>query len=200
LYDQILFGLTSATSLMAAVVITAKLHKFAPLQRGLWAISFGILCVLAAEIAVYGLGILSQPVVNPAASLIPGFLAAGLLRTWKRRVGFYYICYIVAVFVALLAATLLADAPPLAFVVFVHLPSGLVIFVLPIYTTLTKRTNWKSLMVSAGGLLIGIAGMGLATLSAGVPILPASIVTDLIAPVFLAMTALIALGIPYTNG
>lgn len=177
-----------------------KLAKSGGLQWALWGISFAILFFLAGGIALYGLGVISHPLVNPTASLMPGLLAAGLLWVWKRRLGSYYLLYMIAVFVVLLAATILADAPPIVFVIFVHVPSGLVIFVLPIYTTMTKKTNTSGLMVSAGGLLIGIAGLGLATLSAGVPILPSGVVLDLIAPVFLAMTILFVAGILATHG
>ncbi len=199
-YDQILFGLTSAASLIAAVVIIPNLVRSGGLQRLLWIVSFGILSVLAAGVALNGLGVLSQPLVNPASSLIPGFLAAGLLWAWKRRVGTYYLSYIVAIFTVLLAATLLANALPILFVVFVHFPSGLVIFLLPLYTAFAGKTRWSSLLVGIGGSLIGFGGMGLATLTAGVPILPAAVVLDLLAPIFLAMTLLLAIGILTTPG
>lgn len=198
MYDQVLFGLTSAISLIAAVVIIAWLPKSGRPQRALWAISFLILCVVAAAVALYGLGFLSQPFVNPVSSLIPGFLAAGLLWAWKRRVGSYYLPYTISAFVVLLAASLITSVPPVLFAIFIHIPSGLVIFLLPLYAVFTRKAKWSGIMVGLGGLLIGIGGLALAALTAGVPILPADVVINLLAPIFFAMTLLFALGITAT--
>jgi hypothetical protein len=194
-YDQVLFGLTSAISLIATVVIIAWLPKSGRPQRALWAISFAILCVVTAGVAVYGLGFLSQPFVNPVSSLISGFLAAGLLWAWKRRVGLYYLPYTIIAFLVLLSATLLANAPPVVFAVFIHAPSGLVIFLLPLYVVFARKAKWSGIMVGLGGLLIGVGGLALAALTAGVPILPADLVINLLAPIFFVMTLLFALGI-----
>ena len=195
MYDQVLFGLTSAMSFIAAVVIIARPAKLGRTERGLWAVSFALLGVVAAEVALSGLGFLSQPFVNPVASLVPGFLAAGLLWTWKRRIGTYYLPYVIVAFVVLLGATLVANAPPVLFAVFIHIPSGLVIFLLPLYVVFTRKAAWSGVMVGIGGLFIGIGGLALATLTAGVPILPASVVVDLLAPIFFVMTLFFALGI-----
>ncbi len=200
MFDQILFGLTSAASLVAALIIVAKMTRSGGLHRALWTVSFALLAVLTAEVALYGLGVLSQPFVNPVSSLIPGLLAAGLLLAWKERVGYYYLGYVIAAFVVLLATTILFSVPPVAFAVFVHIPSGLVIFLLPFYTALKRQTKWSSILVGFGGLLIGVGGLALATLTAGVPILPSDVVFELLAPIFFAMALLFALGLLVTPG
>lgn len=48
--------------------------------------------------------------------------------------------------------------------------------------------------VGAGGALIGIGGIALAFLKAGVPILPASFIFAILAPLLLLMTASFAWG------
>jgi hypothetical protein len=154
-YDQVLFGLTSAISLIVVIVMLARLTKPGGTQRALWAISFAILCVVAAGVALYGLGFLSQPFVNPVSSLISGLFAAGLLWAWKRRVGSYYLPYTLAAFVVLLGATLVASAPPVLFAVFIHAPSGLVIFLLPLYMVLAKKTKWSGAMASSSRPIAG---------------------------------------------
>ena len=77
----------------------------------------------------------------------------------------------------------------------VHFPGGLTIFILPIYMALTKRLAMTSLLVGVGGLLIGIGGLALASISMNVPILPASLVLQILAPLFLGMALLFAIGI-----
>ncbi len=200
MYDGILFGLTAATSLTVSYMIGFGPARSGWPQRALWSASFAILFVVAAGVSLYGLSFLSQPLVGPAASLIPGFMAAGVLWTWKRPAGSYYTRYVVGAFVVLLAASLIAGAPGVLFVVFIHLPSGLVIFLLPLFLVLTKKKALSGALVGIGGLLIGVAGMGLATLSAGVPILPADLVLDLLAPVFFAMTVSFGVGLIATPG
>ncbi len=199
-YDGILFGLTSATSLVVSLTIGFSLAKSGAPQRALWAASFALLFLVTAGVALSGLSFLSQPLVGPVASLVPGLMAAGVLWTWKRSVGSYFARYVIGAFIVLLAATLTASAPIVLFVAFVHLPSGLVIFLLPVYLVLTRKKAWSGILVGIGGLLIGVAGMGLATLSAGVPILPADLVLTLLAPVFFAMTLSFGVGFLATPG
>ena len=81
------------------------------------------------------------------------------------------------------------------YVMLVHFPGGLIIFILPIYMAVTKKLSITSLLVGVGGLLIGIGGLALASISMNVPILPASLVDDILAPLFLSMTLLFAIGI-----
>lgn len=195
MYDQVLFGLTSIVSLIAVIVMLARLNRPGRTPRALWVVSFAILCAVAAGVSLYGLGFLSQPLVNPVSSLISGLFAAGLLWAWRRRVGFYYLPYTVVAFLVLLAATLITSVPPVLFAVFIHAPSGLIIFLLPLYLAFARKTKWSGAMVGIGGLLIGIGGVALATLTAGVPILPADLVLNLLAPIFFVMTICFALGI-----
>ncbi len=200
MYDEILFGLTSAISFVISIVLGIGLTKSRGAQRAMWTGSFAILCVAAGGVALNGLSFLSEPLVGPLASLIPGLIAAGLLLSWKRAIGSYYTRYIVAIFAVLLAATLIAGAPILLFVAFIHLPSGLVLFFLPIYLVFSKRVPLNGILVGVGGLLIGVGGMGLATLSAGVPLLPQDLVLALLAPIFFAMTLAFGLGLLTTPG
>ena len=199
-YDEILFGLTSALSLAISLIMAARLLRSRHMESGLWAASFALLFLVAAGVTLDGLSFLSQSLVGPVASLMPGLLAAGLLWAWKRPTGSYYLRYIVAAFLVLLAATLTVGASVDLFVAFVHVPSGLIIFLLPIYLVLTKKNQWSGILVGVGGMLIGVGGMALATLSAGVPLLPQDLVTALLAPIFLAMTVLFGLGLLSTPG
>jgi hypothetical protein len=199
-FDEILFGLTSAISLAVSIIVGVRFAHSGGPHRAMWAASFAILFVVAAGVALNGLAFLSQTLVAPVSSLIPGFMAAGLLWTWKRPAGSYYARYVIAAFVVLLAATLAASASTVYFVAFVHAPSGLIVFLLPFYLVLTKKNTWSALFVGIGGLLIGVGGMALATLSAGVPLLPSDLVTALLAPIFFAMTVFFGLGLLATPG
>ena len=200
MYDDILFGLTSGISFAVSLILLVRLAGPRRIEMAFWAASFAILFIVTAGVAINGLAFLSQPLVGPVASLMPGFLAAGLLWAWRRRAGSYYARYIIATFAVLLAANLTSGAPVLLFVALVHVPSGLVVFLLPIYLVLTRKNRSSGILVGLGGLLIGVGGMALATLSAGVPLLPEDVVLTLLAPIFLAMSVLFGIGLLSTPG
>ena len=200
MYDGVLFGLTSAAALFVSLIFGLGLAKSGGPHKALWAISFAILSVVAAGVALFGLPFLSQPLVGPVASLIPGFIAAGILWERNHPAGSYFARYVTATFMVLCAATLIASAPVVLFVAFVHLPSGVVVLLLPIYLVITKKKARSGILVGIGGLLIGVGGMGLATISVGAPILPEDLVLALLAPIFFAMTLAVGVGFLMTPG
>lgn len=195
MYNEAIFGLTSAVSFVGAAVLAWLFAKSKGVPKLLWSFAFFILGLSTALISIQGLGVLSKPIVAPVDSLIPGLIAAGLLMTRKKSWGNYFLIYVIALFCAILVLSFPYGALTAPYVMLVHFPSGLVIFLLPIYLALTKKVAIAGLLVGIGGLLIGIGGLALATLSTSFQILPQNLVLNTVAPIFLAMTVLIALGI-----
>lgn len=195
MYNQIIFGLSSIVSFVAAGLVAWLFTKTHTIPKLLWSLSFLILGLSTALISIDGLSVLSQPLIAPVDSLVPGFLGAGLLMSFKRKWGLYFLIYVVPVFFALIVLSLVYGSLAAPYVMLVHFPGGLIIFFLPIYMAVTKKLAISSLLVGVGGLLIGIGGLSLASISMNVPILPASVVLQIISPVFLTMSILIALGI-----
>jgi len=198
MYNQVLFGLTAVVSFAAALVLAYLFASSRKISRLLWAVAFLVLGLSTALISIQGLGVLSKPIVAPLDSLIPGLIAAGLIMSRQSRLGYYFLTYVVVIFCIIFALALRFGALAAPYVMLVHFPSGLVIFLLPIYLALTKKEAPSSLLVGLGGLLIGIAGFALASLSTSFQLLPASLVLNIVAPVFFTMTVLIALGLLIT--
>ncbi len=195
MYNEAIFGLTAAVSFVATGLFAWLSFKSRSISKLLWSISFLILGLSTALISAYGLSVLSIPLVAPLDTLIPGLLAAGLVMSRRKMLGVYFLLYVFLVFSALFALAAEFGALAAPYVMLVHFPSGLIIFLLPIYLVIKRRVAFEGLLVGAGGLLIGIAGIALATLSTNFQILPASLVLEIIAPVFLAMTILFTLGL-----
>jgi len=76
----------------------------------------------------------------------------------------------------------------------VHSVAGLVIFALPLVACRRTGKPWSFSLVTVGGTLIGIGGIALAFLKAGRPILPATVIFTILAPLLFLMTVCFALG------
>lgn len=195
MYEQITFGLTSAISFVTTGILAYLFTRSNSISKLLWSISFLILGLSMTFISIYGLGILSQPIVAPIDSLNPGLLAAGLLMSRAKKIGSYFLAYVLVIFFLILASSFVYGALAAPYVMLVHFPSGLVIFILPLYLALSRKVGRAAILVGVGGLLIGVAGMALATLTTSFQFLPADLVLEMLGPIFLAITILFTLGI-----
>jgi hypothetical protein len=199
MYDQVLFGLTAVVSFLSAGVVAWLFVKSRDIPKLLWSLSFVILGLSTALISIDGLlPVLGLSYVAPLDSLIPGLMGAGLLMYSKENWGFYFLMYVILVFCALFALSFSFSALSAQYTMLVHFPGGLIIFILPIYLAITKKLAPTSLLVGLGGLFIGIGGMAIATLSTSFQMLPQDLVLNIVAPIFLGMTVLIAIGILVT--
>jgi hypothetical protein len=203
MFDQVFFGLMALTSLVLACALTWRYPQRRQLHAVSWAVAAIVLCVAGLLLALKGLAVLSQPYVPVIAAVIPSSFAIGvLLATFKRRA--YGICFFAyaVLMIALLSVSKVLGITAMATTVLIaiHAPSGIIIFVLPFWAAFTKRANMTGGLLGLGGLLIGVGGMALATLGTNAPILPASIVLAIIAPLLFSVSLLFTLGILSTPG
>ncbi|BDG61694.1 hypothetical protein [Caldinitratiruptor microaerophilus] len=157
--------------------------------------SFAVLLAAGLLLIGLGYGVLGNPLVVVVASLIPATLSLGLVTEFFPR---YEKPYAAFAIVGLLGIALTRVSGPsgLATLVLavVHAVAGLLIVALPVLAGLTGRAPRGFLWVGLGGVLIGIGGIALAFLKAGLPILPASFIFSILAPLLLFMTACFAQG------
>jgi hypothetical protein len=163
----------------------------------LWAISMAVLFVSGVLIILFDWGVLENALVPAVAALIPVGFATGLLYvTFENR----WYARIFGVLEVLLIITLVflryfAEDLSTAFIMIIHIPAGLAIVILPIYTAIIKDTEMTSIMFSIGGLLISIGGALLAFLKLGSAILSAETIFLILPGLLLIVGALISLGI-----
>jgi hypothetical protein len=164
----VLLLITGIAAILFGVFMLLDYLKNKKIHHLLWALAFIVLFV-AGIILIFSndYSLLLSPLVAALAVLIPGGIAAGLIfvvfEEKTKMYGYIYLLFVL-VMVVLIGITKAVESPGASATVMVaHIPSGLVIILLPIYTTYkTKETDWKALLLSIGGIIVSIAGMLLA--------------------------------------
>lgn len=158
-------------------------------------VSFGVLLVAGLLLIAFGYGVLASPLVVIAAALIPLALATGLVAQHFPSYGVTYLTFAVVGLLGIAVTRFVGPAGlGTAVLALVHSVAGLTIFFLPLAAIRRGRAKPPFALVTAGGTLIGIGGIALAFLKAGRPILPASFIFAILAPVLFLMTLSFALG------
>ncbi|MHA2006741.1 MAG: hypothetical protein ACXABO_04340 [Promethearchaeota archaeon] len=174
IWITIIIGAIWAFFMLVEYINTRKVYHL------FWALAFIAAYIVFHQIALIGsYGDLLTSVSAGLSSIIPGFIAVGLIhalypdkKIWKLSYGQLYMIFvlIMAVFITLyklenIQLTLLNMTIwtrlwiPSLLVIISHVPSSMIIFLVPLYTTLkTKETGRPALLVSAGGLLLGLTG------------------------------------------
>ncbi len=158
--------------ILALLLIKEYLESKKPYHLA-WAISFLVLFISGVIIILLGWeeAILDQDLVPPVAALIPAGLAVGLLYAVydDKQYGLVYAIYsLVVIALITLIKTGILDLNIASMVIMaVHIPSGLIISFVPLYTAYTKETEWTSAFFGIGGLLISFGGVLLAMATVG---------------------------------
>lgn len=169
----ILLLITGIAAILFGILMVIDYLKNKKLYHLLWAVAFIVLFV-AGIVLIFtnDYSLLLSPLVSALAALIPGGIAAGLyiviFEEKTKLYGYIYLLFVI-VMVVLIGITKAVDSPGAsATVMLAHIPSGLSIILLPIYTTFkTKETDWKALLITIGGIIISIAGLLLALFTIG---------------------------------
>jgi hypothetical protein len=193
-------GFLLATAVWGVVFTALALRAYAKkgaVQTLLWALAMLALLVVGATILLYDFAGLQLPHTSPTGMFVPGLLAAGVLAAaYRPRWGIYYGVYVLLmtlVFIAVRAT----GGPYTPALLTVHVPSGLIIIIVPAW--MAVRGLRSLALSSVGGVLIAIGGMALAALSGGRPILPLEVVLVVLTPIVFFSTFLITLGFLLTG-
>ncbi|MHA1521494.1 MAG: hypothetical protein ACTSVZ_04650 [Promethearchaeota archaeon] len=147
--------------------------------------------------------ILRSPIVSMLAVFVPGGLATALIydsvfgeKAKDHAMNYFGYVFLMSIIVVITKG---AGCPMTSvMVMMVHIPSSLFIVILPILVS--KKDGEKApLLVSLGGVIISVAGMLLAFLVTGVPLLSEDTIFMLLPWVLLLGAACLALGFLYTK-
>ena len=183
-----------ATGLTAIYLIVRFMQDYRgkdpkPAHNMYYIISFAVLLVSGLLLIAFGWGALANPLVAVVATLIPLGLSMGLVAEFYQK---YAKGYLIFCLIGLIVILITRFAQTGGFAVFVyalvHSIAGLLVFFLPILAVKTKKAPSGFIMVAVGGVLIGVGGIALAFLKAGVPILSAETILAILAPLLLLMT------------
>ncbi|MHA1246373.1 MAG: hypothetical protein ACTSPE_03540 [Candidatus Thorarchaeota archaeon] len=195
----ILLLLTGIVALVMAIFLFLDYTKNKRIYHLSWAISFVVLFLAGLLIVLFDFAILGNPLVPVVATVIPVGLAVGLLHAvWgDRTYGTYYAIYAAIMIVVQAATRLVAglEAGATPTLLALHIPSGLIVVIVPLITALKKETEFTSIFFSLGGIFISLGGMLLAFLKFDSPILSADQIFAVLPLLLLIVGVLYFLGI-----
>lgn len=197
----ILLLITGIAAIVFGLFMLLDFLKNKKIHHLLWALAFIVLFVAGIVLIISNdYSLLLSPIVAALAAIIPGGIAAGLIfvvfEEKTKMYGYIYLAFVL-VMIILIGITKAVDSPGASATVMVaHIPSSLLIILLPIYTTYkTKETDWKALLLSIGGIIVSTAGMLLALFVIGtvdiVLVLTLLPIVLLLTAVFLALGMLL---------
>ncbi len=175
-----------------------------------WGVSFLVLFISGVLIILLGWDVtilnvndeLLFKLVSPIAAFIPACLAIGLVfAVWPdKKYGLIYTVYCLVLIGVLTLMKLEIILPEMASMAVMgsHIPSGLIISFLPLYTAfVSKETEWTSAFFGIGGLLISFGGvlLAFATVEGMSAILPLADIFAVLPFLLLIVGVLFVLGI-----
>ena len=162
--NRIIFLLTGH---MAGYKIISGMDNYSDLTTTLYTISFGLLLLASLLLLLMGFEIMENDYVAVVTSIIPITLSLGLVTDKLEHATIYSfiitLSFIIAVFLRFFSSGKIASLSLGA----IHLLSGSVVFFLPIILFVGGKAGIQILMISFGGILIGIGGVFLGFLKAG---------------------------------
>lgn len=187
LSDRILFLLTAC---LASYQVAVGINGFNNTTVLWYTIGFGVLLVACLLLIIFGFDILDSPWVVAIAAILPISIATGLVSEYLSEFEIACLAFgALGVLLILLSRFLLPIKLATIILAFVHGIAGLLIVILPVWITSQGKAGIGFVLVSLGGVIIGIVGLLLSILKAGKPLLPISSILALFPALLLFMSA-----------
>lgn len=158
--------------LLASYLIVKGIDNSGTFAIAAYTVAFGVLLVAGLLIIILGFDVLESSIVVIVSTIIPLSLSLGLVVEFFPAWGVGYLLFVLIGFIAIVSARYKASQKialiPLAVW---HGIAGIIIFLLPIYVSLTGITTAAFIWVGFGGSLIGLLGLMLTFLRSGNPVL-----------------------------
>ncbi len=190
--------LTGIVALIVGIILIKEYMAKNSMGHLFIGIGFLVLFVSGVLIILFGFEILENPIIPPVAALIPVGIATGLLFAIyddKPKIAWGFLSYELVMIIITSIIRLGGNTDTPLWIMAIHIPGGLVIFFLPIFSGENKA--W---MISIGGALISVGGMLLAFLKLSTPlfgIFTAEVIFAILPPLLLIVGAFFTLGLIY---
>ncbi len=200
--------ITGVVALIFTIFMVLDYLKNKKIFHLLWALAFFVVFAAGVLLVLFDdFELLMTPIVSVLAAFIPGGIAGGLYfssifdEEKSKKFGTIFVIYVAvgAVLIGLTKAVTALNGLTTAIVMLVHIPSSLSMIILPILTFKKENTKWTALLVSIGGFIMSIAGVLLAFLVTGNPILDATQIFGLLPILLLLVAACFAFGFLLTK-
>lgn len=124
-------------------------------------IAFGVLVIAGVVILIMGPDLLGSPWVATASSIIPLSLAAGMVNHYIPQYTRAYMAFALIGLTAIIVSRFFSGSRPVqtATLAIVHALAGGLIVVIPILLSVQGKAPPLLVLVSLGGILMGLAGM-----------------------------------------
>lgn len=166
--DRLLLFLTV---LLASYLIVDGINDAGTFAITAYTAAFGVLLVASLLIIILGFDVLDSPIVVIVSSIIPLSLSLGLVAEFFSQWRIAYLFLVLVGFVAIIITHYQASHKvALIPLVVWHGVSGVIIFLLPIYVSLTAIAPAAFIWIGFGGALIGLLGLLLTFLRSGNPV------------------------------
>lgn len=129
-------------------------------------VGFGVLIVASLLLIIFGIDFLSSPLTASVSSIIPLSLAGGISHQFLPQFKTAYLVFAAIGLLAILTTRFLKVNRSLQTLVLavIHSIAGVIIVFVPIYLVASGQISPLLLLVSLGGLLMGVAGLFLGLL------------------------------------
>ncbi len=155
--DRILFLITA---IIAGCKIVSGMEQHSVLSTGFYTVSFGVLVLASIMLILFGFELLTNRFIPVVTTLIPITLSLGLVHDYIPKMTFSYsvllgLLYLISVWVRFTAS----EKTAALVLALVHGLSGMLLFVLPVVLVTYYGLPLQLLLVSLGGLIIGLEGI-----------------------------------------
>ncbi len=169
--NRIIFLLTGH---LAGYKVVGGMEAYSELTTFYYTISFGMLVLASILLMLLGFEILNNDGVLILAALIPVGLSLGLVNQYLPE--FHHI-YLGINIVAMLAITIsrfyASEKTAVIVLSLVHGIAGAIVVWIPLVLVINEKHNLLTLLISVGGIIIGLEGLLLAFLKMGKPLIQA---------------------------
>lgn len=188
-----------ATGLLAAYQIAIGIDKMDSVSIVAYTIAFGVLLVASLLLIILGLEVLEVPAVVIVSTIIPLALSLGLVWQHLEEFRVPYLVFAIASFLAVILtrAISMKNKLPVITTSVAHGVSGMIIFLLPVISSIQGQAQPLFSLVGVGGALIGVCGLLLSFLKTGRPILARDTVMRLFPILLMLATAFFVTGFKY---
>ncbi|MCY3414504.1 MAG: hypothetical protein INQ03_22845 [Candidatus Heimdallarchaeota archaeon] len=164
----LLLLITGVVALLVGIILIKEYIAKKSFGHFFIAVGYLVLFVSGVLIIILGFEVLKEPIIPPVAALIPVGIATGILFfkfEEKPLIPWVFFGYEIVMIIITLIVRLGGNTDSAGLVMAMHIPSGLIIFFLPLFTGQNKA--W---FITLGGGLISFGGMLLAFAGSGNPL------------------------------
>ncbi len=156
------------TGHLAGYKVVGGMQPYSELTTFYYTLAFGTLVLASLLLMLLGFEILDSNGVLVVAALIPVGLSLGMINQYLPQVHtIYLIISIIAIIAVAVSRFFASEKTALIMLTLVHGLAGIIVVWIPLVLVFSGQQNVRTLLISAGGIIIGAEGLLLASFKVG---------------------------------